>query len=175
MIAYKYNNWLIYNGINWYAIANNPNTLDLLEVNLAKINWFNFLNNPSAIHLLQINRTDWICFVSNLNMIDLIESNLDKINWDWISVNSNVINLTESNSNKINQTITINGNVNQETNPDEIIRGWLAINPNIFEIDYNQLKQTKHNLHHDLIEEMWHPKRIQMHLDTGMDLEEYLQ
>ena len=40
---------------------------------------------------------------------------------------------------------------------------------------YDQMKTNRIDLHRDLFEYLYHPIRVQKHLDTGMDIDEYLQ
>ena len=90
--------------------------------------------------------------------------NLDKIDWDWLSLNPNAMHLLEQNQDKINwYYLSKNPNAVHllEQNPDKINWGWLSENPSIFTYDYTKLRQSRLNLHKDLIEHIWHPSTIQ--------------
>ena len=41
--------------------------------------------------------------------------------------------------------------------------------------EYDQMKTNRIDLHRDLFEYLYHPIRVQKYLDTGMDIDEYLQ
>lgn len=104
--------------ICWYSISKNPNAMDLiesnpakvrwsglsanindraiklLEANLEKINWFELSSNPSAIKLLKSHPDkiyhNTLSFNPNPDVIPLLEAiPPNKINWDYISRNSN--------------------------------------------------------------------------------------
>ncbi len=53
---------------------------------------------------------------------------------------------------------------------------WISVskNPAIFTYDYKKIKDLNQELHKELIEELFHPKRIQKYLDMGGELEDYL-
>ena len=90
----------------------NPNAIDLLKENKAKINWWWLCKNPNAIDLIKerieyektltdkeyknLDLEDKIQFIvlnSNPNAIDLLKKNQDKINWEGLSLNPNAIDL----------------------------------------------------------------------------------
>ena len=68
--------------------------------------------------------------------------NLDKINWSCLSENPSAMHLLEQ-------------------SPDKINWGWLSGNPFIFTYDYPKLRQSRLNLHEDLIQHIWCPPTIQ--------------
>jgi len=50
----------------------------------------------------------------------------------------------------------------------------MAFNSAMFEYDYKQMKANQTDLHQALIQELYHPRRIQKHLEIGEDLDDYL-
>ena len=50
----------------------------------------------------------------------------------------------------------------------------LSKNPNIFEIDYNALRERNKDLKREIIEKVMHPKNIIKYLEMEYDLEDLL-
>ena len=61
-----------------------------------------------------------------------------------------------------------------KANPDIIDWDSIWHNPSIFTYDYDTIKKSKHNLHRNLIEYLYHPNKIAKHLETNNDVDEYL-
>jgi hypothetical protein len=68
---WKLRDWIDINKIEWDALSENENAIELLKENKEKINWAYLSNNKNAI--------------------ELIEENLDKINWNLLSLNETTI------------------------------------------------------------------------------------
>ena len=68
---------------------------------------------------------------------------LDKINWEYLSKNRNdgAIELLKQNQ-------------------DKIVWWVLSRNPNIFELDYHQMKKSHQNLTREIAEVVFHPRNI---------------
>lgn len=91
----------------------------------------------------------------NPNAIKLLTANPDKIDWECLSMNPNAIDLL-----RVNQ--------------DKICWDNIWSNPAIFTYNYVQMKANKSDLHHNLIEYLYHPIRVAKYLDTHEDIDEYL-
>jgi hypothetical protein len=179
--------------IDWHKLATNPNpkAIALLESNRYKhgqaIDLFEELNiwpcladNPAAIHLLEANpdKIDWNWLSVNPAAMHLLEANLDKVNWAHLSANPAAVPLLKANMGKANW-FELHSNPNAvdlllDQPYRKYFRWKLSMNPGIFEYDYPQMKASKQSLHTALIEELFHPDRVQKHLEAGFDLEEYL-
>ena len=77
---------------------------------------------------------------ANPNAINLLEQNTDKIEWEWLAKNTNGIKLLEQNEDKIHW-------------------GNFSKNPNIFQYDYQAIKDRMYNsgLCEELMTVMFHP------------------
>lgn len=166
--------------IHWRSMSRNPMALELIQANLNKISWLDLSCNKAAIHLLEANPNkinfNWLSI--NQFAIHLLEANLDKVNWYTLSRNPAAIHLLEANLDKINWSyLSANSAAIDllEANQEEIDWKRLSANPAIFTYDYQQMKANKEQLHQELMREMYHPIRIKKFLQTGRELEEYLQ
>jgi hypothetical protein len=70
-----------------------------------------------------------------------------------LNTNPNVIRLFEKNINKINWI-------------------WLSMNNNIFELNYDYLKQRMDIFREELIMKAWHPTRVMKWIEDGLDMED---
>jgi hypothetical protein len=84
----------------------------------------------------------------------LLLQNPDKINWRQFSVNTNIRSLDLLKNKK-----------------DSINAFHLFANPNIFEVDYKELKQFRFELNREIIAAALHPRRIQRLLDMNTDID----
>jgi len=108
--------------------------------------------NPNAIDLLKANQDQIDWNMLSTNAIDLLKANPNKLNWYYLLRNENAIHLLEANQDKIN---------------------WIRLskNPCIFELDYNFIKNRMNIIKEELIAKAMHPKRIQLWIDSGIDIE----
>jgi hypothetical protein len=84
--------------------------------------------------------------------MDLLEENQDKIDWDCLSLNPSAIGLLEKNQDKID---------------------WdcLSLNPNIFEIDYDFLRERlKNSFGEELMMNRFHPRNFEKWTDWGFEI-----
>ena len=110
---------------------------------------------------VSVNKLSYELLSKNPNAIDLLEQNLDKINWRYLSMNKNpnVIHLLEQNQDKISWT-------------------WLSTNPNIFEIDYEAMKQRLFDtgLAEKLVKKVFNPQRLfKICNDYNIEFDELIQ
>jgi len=91
-----------------------------------------------------LDKINWDYLSSNPNAIYLLEQNKDKINWHWLSENPNAIHLLEQNKNKINWT-------------------FFSQNLAIFTYDYDKIKTDRKQINREIIEYVYHPKRLFKH------------
>ena len=80
-------------------------------------------------------------------------THLIKYNWDNLSCNKNAIHLLKNNLDKINWF-------------------WLSENPNIFEINYNYIKNITSKYKEELIQKALHPNRIIYWLNNGLSIDD---
>ena len=144
--------------IDWWALSQNPNAMELLKANSTKIYWNGLSANTNlkAIELLKdkiyaenlINqdvldnlnpsdKIDWWALSQNTNAIELLKRNIDKINWALLSKNPNqeAIKLLKANPTKIDwDYLSENSNSGAiellKANPAKINLYRLAQNPN---------------------------------------------
>jgi len=125
--------------------------------------------NPSAIHLIEA-RSGWDSTHKTMQHPELVD-------WLWLGLNPNAIHLLEANPHRIDwTTITRNPSAIEiiEANQNKICWPYMALNPAMFAYDYKQMKANQADLHQALIQELFHPRRIQKHLESGEDLDDYL-
>jgi hypothetical protein len=105
--------------------------------------------NPNAISLLEANldKIDWFLLSTNPGAITLIEKNLDKVNWLLLSENPAAIHILEANQDKIDWRI-------------------LSENYEIFEYDYESMKQTR-PFTEELMANRFHPNNLDKFEDWG--------
>ena len=97
---------------------------------------------------------NWSALSQNPNAIHLLEQNPDKIDWDYLSRNENAIHLLEQNQ-------------------DKIWWDYLSLNPNIFEYDYQAMKDHMYGsgICEELMANRFHPDN--MHKFAGWGFEGY--
>jgi hypothetical protein len=108
----------------------NPDVLDIIENNIAKVDYKQICTNEQCFHIVQrlikanngappvlwnyisknpsasklfkdnINKLDWDFLSANRNAVTILEQNKDKINYTWLSANINAIHLIEENLNE---------------------------------------------------------------------------
>ena len=120
----------------------------------------------------------WMGLSRNINASHMLENNLDKVSWYELSKNPAAIHLLENNLDKVLQsTLSLNSAAIHilKNNLDKVNWEWLSTNPNIFTYDYSKLKESKKDLHKELIEELYNPIRIEKWLNKNKEIEEYLQ
>ena len=171
--------------INWYTLSRNSNAIHILEKYPDRIDWGELANNLNAIKLLEQNpdRIDWQRLSYNKNAIKLLEQNQDKIDWIALSSNPNAGSLLEQNVEKI-KTIKIRDTMSMigiyiSDNPgaihlleknQELIHWYqLSVNPEIFTYDYVAMRESYRTMKEELIQMVWHPRRVAKWLEMGMD------
>ena len=151
--------------INWTSLSRNENAIHIIEKNLDKIAWYYLALNKNATDILErnmsiINQLDirhtgkvfWANLSHNPNAMRIIEKNLDKVSWDNLAENSNSISLLK---------ILI-----KNENVDDFWVYHANYNPNIFEIDYENLDKRISIYKEELIQKCFHPKRLMYYLET---------
>ena len=90
----------------------------------------------------------------NPQAIHLIEKHLEKLSsWHLLSKNPNAMSILKR-------------------YPEKIDWNTFSCNPSIFVYDYETMKQQHQALKEELIQTVWHPHRIMVKLEMGMDLED---
>ena len=168
--------------INWCELTLNPNSeaIKLLKENPKKISWriLSDNSNPEAIDLLKTYPVHKTLVYDDLAMnvsdraIELLIENIDKLTdlgWHVLSYNTNskAIQLLKNNLNKLDDECR---DLSYNKNPDimDLLKDnqhliyWdgLSDNPNIFQLDYEQMKKNFEPLAKEIIEVSCHPERI---------------
>jgi len=168
--------------INWNNLSTNPNTeaINILKQYPKKINWNNLStnSNPEAIKLLEqnphcISRVSWYLAMNPTDeAIQLLIDNIDKIteySWDGLAINRNpkAIKLLKDNLDKLKNnykvlSYTKNPYIIDLLKDNQHLIYWdgLSDNPNIFQLDYEQMKKNFEPLAKEIIEVSCHPERI---------------
>jgi hypothetical protein len=94
--------------IDFDALSENKNAMEILEEYIYKVNWSKLSANPNALPILLNNpdRIDYNMFSTNPKALDYLEKNVHKINWFQLFHNPNIKNymhLVENNLDKITQ------------------------------------------------------------------------
>jgi hypothetical protein len=104
---------------------------------------------------------DWSALSSNPNAMPLLELHPEKVNWMYLSANPNAIPLLEQHLEKVNWD-------------------WLSSNPNAIplfcSLDYPKMFHSMKDFCEELVEVVFHPKRIQRICDAyDMDMADYIE
>jgi len=140
-------------------LSYNENAVKLLRKYNDKINWSNLSLNQSdeAIELLEenIDKINWSNLSKNENLkaIKLLEKNICKIDWYKILQNKSAIELIEKYFHEI----------------PSINKSVLILNPSIFELDYNFIKQRMNIIRQELLIKVLNPNRISKFLINEND------
>ena len=167
--------------IDWNNLSQNPNieAIKILKENLKKINWRNLAinSNPEAIKLLKTNTRKLVCDDLAINntdkAIELLIENIDgltDIGWNMLvnNTNSKAVQLLKNNLDKIYGIHCKNLSYNKNPDMMELLKenqhliSWnkLSDNPNIFKLDYEQMKKNFEPLSKEIIEASCNPERI---------------
>ena len=168
--------------IDWRQLSLNPNSeaLKLLKENPKKISWriLSDNSNPEAIDLLKTYPVHKTLVYDDLAMnvsdraIELLIENIDKLTdlgWHALSYNTNskAIQLLKNNLDKIDdecRDLSYNKNPDMmdllKENQHLIFWNEISDNPNIFQLDYEQMKKNFEPLAKEIIEVSCHPERI---------------
>ena len=114
----------------------------MLKQNPDQIDWESLSSNPAAIQILEDNPhlIEWSALSSNPAAIHLLEANPDQIDWFILNENPAAIDLLEANLDKIEHTI--------------------YENPNIFEYDYEGMKEKTGIFVEELMSKCFNPKNL---------------
>ena len=98
-------------------------------------------------------------------LIPFVKENIDKIDWDWLSSNPhpNAIHMLEKNPNTIRWWhLSQNPSAIHilEKNLDKIDCIGLLYNPDIFQINYELIKETNKIINEEIVKMVWHPFRM---------------
>ena len=104
---------------------------------------------PSLLKLrdwIPFEKLDWERLSINPAAINLLENNLDKVNWYNLEANPAAIHLIKVNINKFSRKIK-----------DQIIFDFTQLfsNPEIFEYDYQLIKETNKQINKEICEWQW--------------------
>ena len=112
-------------------------------IDIENLDWNGLSENPAAIHLLEANQNkiDWGWLSQNPSAIHLLEANPDKINWYSLSKNPAAIHLLQA-------------------NPDKIYWCLLSKYKEIFQYDYDAMRDKCGIFKEDLIKDRFHPRNL---------------
>jgi hypothetical protein len=142
----------------WEDLCRHPAGWALVKKHKKPINWERLSSNPAP------------------DAIELLSKNLDKVNWTNLSCNPGAIDILkqvfyafyDADGEKIKKR----GN---ETRFDiEPHIDWYCFSQNsaIFEYDYYTIRKMREELHRDLYEWYWSPRRVEAFLDAGGDIDD---
>ena len=159
--------------IHWRALHFNPNAVPIFEKYPDKKDWSLLSYNINAIPLLRKNpdKINWDNIVQNPMAIEILEENEDKLNWYYLTCNHNAMRLIEKDIKIIMEEVAQNLNNDKNNWPDEYYpideQKWkrLARNPGIFELDYQAIQKRVMIFKEELMEYVYHPKRMQKIFD----------
>jgi len=177
--------------IDWRSILKNPKAVHLIEQNLDKIDeddWPLLSGNPGAVHIFENPEyldkiDDWSYLSQNPEpkAIQILEKNLDKVVWESFSKNPSAISILLQilkEEKEVKKKRENNESVNKQDYKyydyfDKIDFSRLSLNPAIFELDTQGLKERCDVYRKELIEKAMHPHRMIALLDQeGIDLED---
>jgi len=177
--------------IDWHSILKNPKAVHLIEQNLDKIDqddWPLLSGNPGAIHIFEnpeyLDKIyDWSYLSQNPDpkAIQILEKNLGKVVWESFSKNPGAISILLQILEEEKEVKKKRKN-NEFVNPADykyydhfykIDFSRLSLNPAIFEVDTQGLKERCDVYRKELVEKAMHPRRMIALLDQeGIDLED---
>ena len=168
------------NKICWYDLSINIYAIKILKNKYPdRIDWdlLSMNRNPEAIQLLKknpycISRVScYLAMNSTDEAIQLLINNMDKItedSWSGLAINRNpkAIQLLKDNLDKLDNYQVLSYTKNPyiidllKENQHLIFWDVLSDNPNIFKLDYEQMKKNFEPLAKEIIEVACHPNRI---------------
>ncbi len=176
--------------INWDNLSFNENAIHLLEKNKDKINWYYLEKNKNAIHLIEehVKYTSYVpgkFFSSNPNALSFLKKYPQYIIWEGLKFNTNyseVAEIFENNFDKCDGKMPcllayhiylrvkdkIDNNVKYEKFFG-FLKFGLFLNKDIFELNYDFMKNRSDLVKEELIQKTWHPRRFR---DWCLDIDE---
>ena len=96
---------------------------------------------------------------------------MDKVNWTQLSVNPAAIHLLEANPNNINWWWLSKNPAGFHLIEAHKKFDWyqLSSNPNIFEYDYDVMRESRTELFHELVQVQFHPRNIEKFEGWALD------
>ena len=159
--------------IHWRALHFNSNAVHIFEKYPEKLDWSLICYNINAIPLLMKNpdKIDWDNIVQNPMAIEILEENEDELNWYYLTTNHNAMRLIEKDLLKVVISVIADGIKNPDIDID--LNEWcdenqwklLVRNPGIFELDYEAIRKRAMIFKEELMENVYHPKRMRKIFD----------
>lgn len=139
--------------IEWVNLCRNTNkrAIKLLENNIQNVNWYSLSLNSAAMGLLKAHpeKIVWECLSENPSpeAVELLMQNPEKIDWSSFVCNPSAMEYLEKNRNKI--------------------KNWhnILMNPAIFEVNCEALRESRAELHKELISVVFRIKSINALMD----------
>ncbi len=172
--------------INWDNLSRNENAIHLLEKNKDKINWEKLEYNKNAVNLIEehVKYTDYIPgpnLSMNPNALSYLKKNPQYINWEVLKFNKNYIETPEIFENNLDKFdgqgrclliyhIYLKVKDKIDINKKKKKFSHLYLNKDIFELDYDFMKNRSDLIKKELIQKTWHPRRLK---DWCLDIEEF--
>lgn len=165
--------------ISWYSIvySMNPRSIDILKEYIGKepkLNklWSGICEKVSKdlipIYEKNMDKLDWGKLSSNPFVMDMIMQNLDKVSWHHFCLNPKCFSYLKENPDKIKWNFMCGNRCmeaipwiekHMKEDPQKIPYLELSGNPNIFELDFDFLKERMDLIREELLEKAWNPKR----------------
>lgn len=139
----NYYNWNI-NDL-WGYLGSNPDALSLIENHLEYVNSYSL----------------WYELSKNPCALHILDKYPNKIDWEGL----------KDNPNPDIYTLVEKYRFGEGENIDKNIRNFWD-SPHLFTYDYDAMRDSNRELKEAIIQEAWHPSRIQKWLDAGVDLED---
>lgn len=176
--------------LDWKLLSSNAFAIELLEEYPDKIDWNYLAENTAAIELLSANqnriRRNW-CIINRNPAAKKLIINItlkyrypNKDEYEALMNNKNIFEIYDeshsmySNEQLLWDTLTTIGWQNFCSHPKAISKIinyprmpsfiGLLINPNLFAIDYEYLRESKKELHVELIAALLHPDRVSRYI-----------
>jgi hypothetical protein len=150
-LPYKLRDWIDKDKLIWYDI-NQPynlkkNFYEIIKDYPEKINWPEEALNEIAI--------------------DLLEENMYRVIWQDVETYNNKEVLEDYQ--EVDNTFWTTASVPESKNID----WWhFTLNPNVFVLDYEKMKESKKDINREIIEKAWHPSRVAKLIEAGIDTDE---
>ncbi len=176
--------------INWDNLSFNENAIHLLEKNMDKINLVNLECNSNAVHLIEehVKYTSYVpgkFFSSNPNALSYLRKNPQYINWEGLKFNTNYSEVAEMFENNFDKCdgkmpcllayhiyLRVKDKIDNNVKYEKFfgfLKFGLFLNNDIFELNYDFMKNRSDLIKKELIQKTWHPRRFR---DWCFDIDE---
>lgn len=150
-LPYKLRDWIDKDKLIWYDL-NQP-------YNLKKNFYEMIIDYPEKIN--------WPEESLNKIAIDLLEENMYRVIWQDVETYNNKEVLEDYQ--EVDNTFWTTTSEPESKNID----WWhFTLNPNVFVLDYEKMKESKKDINREIIEKAWHPSRVAKLIESGIDTDD---